>query len=102
VATDSTGQVAVVGVFADSIDFGGGPVVSAGSYDVFVAKLDADGEHLWSQRFGDAIEQRGSDIAMDDDGNVVVTGNFYSTIDFGGGILTSAGWNDVFVVKLAP
>lgn len=38
-----------------SVDFGGGALTSAGSNDIFAAKLTAaDGAHVWSQRFGDA------------------------------------------------
>lgn len=33
---------------------GAGRLTRAGSVDIYVAKFDAAGNHLWSQRFGDA------------------------------------------------
>jgi hypothetical protein len=102
VAVDDGGNVVVVGYFAGAVDFGGGPLPSAGGQDIFVAKLDPGGAHLWSQRFGDASDQHGTHVAVDGSGNVVVTGSMAGSVDFGGGPLTSAGSNDVFVVKLDP
>ena len=56
--------------------------------------------HLWSKRFGSTYEDEGLGVAVDGSGNVVVTGYFNGTVDFGGGGLTSAGNDDIFVVKL--
>src|SRR5439155_11265907 len=38
-------------------------------------------------------------IAVDGNGDVVVAGDFSGTVDFGGGLLTSAGTKDIFVAK---
>ena len=53
IATDGTGNVVVTGKFQGNVDFGGGALTSEGGSDIFVAKFDAYGNHLWSQRFGD-------------------------------------------------
>jgi cysteine-rich repeat protein len=100
VATDAAGNVVVTGVFSDTINFGGGPLVSAGSWDVFVVKLDAAGNHLWSKRFGNSEQQEAHAVAVDSAGNVVLGGMFWGAIDFGGGALTTAGGIDMFVAKL--
>jgi hypothetical protein len=42
----------------------------------------------------------GRAVAVDESGSVLVTGGFESTVDFGDGPRTSAGENDVFLVKL--
>ncbi len=103
VAIDPAGNVVVVGEFQGTVDFGGGKLTSAGNCDIFVAKFNSSGSHLWSQRFGDAAgNQRDPQIAIDATGNVVVAGWFDNTVDFGGGILTSAGGHDIFVAKFAP
>lgn len=100
VAVDVSGNVLLTGYFWGTVDFGGGSLVSAGEEDIFVAKLNANGTHLWSKRFGDAApHQRTFDIASDEWGNVIVSGSFDGTVDFGGGPLTSAGAGDIFVVK---
>jgi hypothetical protein len=100
VAVDSVGNVIIAGYFGGVVDFGGGPLTSAGGLDLFVAKLDANGAHLWSKSFGDVDDQIAQSVAVDSMGNVVVTGYFGGVVDFGGGPLTSAGGLDLFVAKL--
>ncbi|MGH9649787.1 MAG: SBBP repeat-containing protein, partial [Terriglobales bacterium] len=73
-----------------------------GSYDIFVAKFaGADGSHLWSKRFGNTGVDVGRGVAVDTGGNVLATGNFQVSVDFGGGTLTALGSNDIFVAKLS-
>ena len=102
VAIDSAGNVLVTGYFQGTADFGGGGLTSAGDLDVFVAKYDASGKHLWSKRFGGTSGDYGLSVAIDSAGNVLVTGYFQGTVDFGGGGLTNAGSVDIFVAKFSP
>jgi hypothetical protein len=102
VAVDVSGNVIVAGFFDGSVDFGGGPLTSAGGSDIFLAKLGTDGAHVWSKRFGDGSDQYANSVAVDASGNVIVTGRFMGTVDFGGGPLTSAGGMDIFVAKFKP
>ncbi len=100
IAVDSGGDVVITGSFQGSVDFGGGALQSAGQQDIFVAKLDASGNHVWSKRFGDSDSQEGRSIAVDASGNVLVAGKFQGSVDFGGGAKQSAGRTDAYVVKL--
>jgi hypothetical protein len=99
VAADGAGAVIITGVFTDTVDFGGGPLTSAGSQDMFIAKYRASGDHMWSRSFGDTNIQEGRCLAVDPSYNVIATGYFVGTVDFGGGPLTSAGSSDIFVAK---
>ena len=99
IVADGSGNVLVSGSFEGTIDFGGGPLTSAGDTDFYVAKLDALGNHLWSKRFGDEMPQVRCDVAVDGVENVLLVGDFLGTIDFGGGPLISAGSADIFVAK---
>ena len=49
------------------------------------AKLDGNGNHVWSKRFGDSAPQFVDAIAVGADGSVVLTGQFMGALDFGGG-----------------
>jgi hypothetical protein len=100
VAVDPNDNIYVTGSFAVKIDFGGGTLSSAGSSDIFVAKFDAGGAHLWSQRFGGTSSDIGRAIACRGTSAVTLAGSFQATANFGGGNLTSAGGEDVFVVDL--
>ncbi len=96
---DGGANVVLTGLFNGSVDFGGGTLVSAGSGDVVLAKYDTNGNHTWSHRFGSTGNDIGYDVAVDHLSRIVITGNFSNTVDFGGGGITSAGSNDVFVAK---
>jgi hypothetical protein len=102
VAADASGDVFVTGTFRGTIDLGGGPLQSQGYSDVYVAKLDPDGNHLWSKRFGDPDSQSSCwSAAVDPDGNLLLTGRFQRTLDFGGGPIQTVGENG-YVAKLDP
>jgi hypothetical protein len=100
VATDGAGNVIVTGMLRGSIDFGGGPLNSAGIYDIMLAKLDADGGHVWSKRFGAPGADFGLHAAADAAGNVVLVAQSEGAIDFGAGPL-GAGLA-AHVVKFDP
>ncbi|MFO0756804.1 MAG: SBBP repeat-containing protein [Byssovorax sp.] len=102
VAVDAADNIVVTGTLKGTMDFGGGNLTSAGLGDVFVAKLDPAGNHLWSKHFGDAADQTSAAVAVDPAGNVIVVGGFSGTINFGGGNIVSAGGIDAFLVKLSP
>jgi len=99
-AVDGPGDIVLAGSFSGTVDFGGGPLVAAGSPDAYIVKLDASGNHLWSKRFGDGDNQSSGEVAFDGSGNIFMTGVFGGTIDFGGGPLAGAGFWDAYVVKL--
>jgi hypothetical protein len=56
--------------FAMGMDLGGGLINGAGFGDVFVAKYDSDGNHLWSALWGGDSEDQVRDLAVDLAGNV--------------------------------
>ncbi len=106
VALDSVGNVFATGNFKNTINFGGGPLVSAGGEDGFVLKLSPTGVHIWSRRFGGSIpvdsvgpHDRGRGIAVDAAGDVYVVGSFRSPTDFGNGLIPAGVGSNAFVVK---
>ncbi len=104
VALDGAGNVLLTGLFARTVDFGGGPLstTSPSDTDVFVAKLSSAGGHVWSKRFGDSTMQRGTSIDVAGDGSTMVAGSFLGTIDLGGGPFTvPIGSSGIFLAKLS-
>jgi hypothetical protein len=104
VSVDSSGNVYITGNFESStIDFGGGALTNAGGYDIYLAKFNSNGNHLWSKKFGEYGDDRGYSVSLDSSGNVYGNGYFTgSNVDFGGCPLSSAGEYDIFLIKYAP
>jgi hypothetical protein len=101
IALTAANEVLLVGDYTStSIDLGGGALTNAGKNDVFVAMLSTAGVHQWSQRFGDAGFQFGRSVARGPGGGPLVGGEIEGAVDFGGGLLTSIGGFDAFLVEL--
>jgi HYR domain/FlgD Ig-like domain len=76
VAVDASNRVFLTGSFNNTIDFGGGPLTSAGFTDVFVATYGEDGAHQWSTRLGGPSADTGQGIGTDANGSIIVTGAY--------------------------
>jgi hypothetical protein len=98
--TDLSGNVYTVGTFQDTATFGSTTLTSSGANDVFVLKTTPSGTVIWAQKFGGASNDYGEDIVTDSQGNVYITGTFYSSITLGSITLTSVGLKDIFVAKI--
>ena len=97
VAVDATDHIVVMGTVRGSADFGGGPLGG----NVTIVKLDTAGQYVWSRGWGRAVEaQLGSGLGIDKNDAIRVAGFFEASVDFGGGVLTSAGDEDVFMVAV--
>ena len=102
VAVDAQNNVILAGSFQGSIDFGKGPLVSGGGFDVFVAKFDPSGTVTWSKSYGGMANQVEHGLAIDSSGNILLAGDLAGSVSFGGNTLTSAGKGDLFLAKLSP
>jgi len=101
-AVDSDGNVIVAGDLMGTIQFGQQTLISAGGEDVFLTKLDPDGNAIWARQFGDTSAQTAHGVAIDAAGNIFLTGYFQGTINLGDGILTNEGTENGFVAKFDP
>jgi hypothetical protein len=85
------------------VDFGQGPVASAGAQDVFVRKLaGASLLPLWTKHYGGAGQDEATAIAVDGASNVLVAGYFEGAMQVGPTPFTSEGDRDAFALKLGP
>ena len=104
-AADTSGNVVACGMMTGKVDFGKGALATAtGDADVFVVKLDAQGNTLWQGQYGDPTYDQECDAAgFDAQGNVYFAGGYEATMDVGPQVLPmSAGQRDAYVVKLDP
>ena len=107
ITTDGSGNIYVTGRFQETADFDPGAeksnLTAVGGADIFFAKYDSGGKHLWSKSIGSLFDDKGSGIVTDGSGNVYITGHFYGTADFdpgpGTANLIGAGWEDIYFAK---
>jgi gliding motility-associated-like protein len=104
IATDAAGNVFTTGYFTEKVDFDPGPGIfnldfTSGTCtncsQIFILKLDTDGNFGWAKRGGGFGDSSGYGISVDASGNVLTTGYFWSNA-FGA---PSTGTQDIFIVK---
>ena len=103
VDVDGVGNVYLTGDFRGTINFGGDDLIdtSTGTYtriygSSMLVSFDTQGNHRWSKGFGAG---RGTNVIVDGNDNIYLTGNLGGTVDFGGGNMTSAGEEDGFLAS---
>lgn len=84
---DAGGAVYLTGGFTGTVDFNPGSGVfnltSAGGQDIFVSKLDTNGNFQWAIRAGSTGDDFGTAIAVNSFGDIYVTGSIGGgTVDF--------------------
>lgn len=102
IIVNADGGKAITGWLTNSFDFGGGPLIANGDYDMFTARLDAKDDVVCQAHLSSVGDQQASRLVVDSKGNMIVAGNFWGQIDFGGGPVDSAGGADIFIAKYDP
>ncbi len=107
ISLDNYGGVYTTGYFTNAVDFDPGAssyvISNAGSWDVFVSKLDTNGAFRWAKSFGSTSLEIGTAITTDLSGNVYSVGYFTSNLDFDPGTSTftlNPVFQDVYISKL--
>lgn len=78
-----------------------------GTWDIFIARFDSDGNYEWAKQAGGEGQDESSGITTLSDNSSIVTGVFQPPATFGPGelgetVLTSTGWADIFIARYAP
>ena len=108
VGLDTAECVYSYGIFAGTADFDPGTgiynLTANGTKNLFISKLDNNGNFCWAKSFGTFNKGYCGSLAIDATGNCYATGGFTSTVDFDPGVginyLTSNGQKDIFLLKL--
>ncbi len=104
IVTDESGNIYITGQFRGDISFGDEHPetlqTSKGGSDIFIAKLEGDGNPIWIKSIGGLRDDAGLGIKLDSAGNVMLFGTFRGEVDFDPGpsvvnIISSGGINDV-------
>lgn len=109
IAVDNTGNSYITGRFNRNVLFGNIELRSSCRITdkIFIAKISSDGEWLWANKAGGSgvvYRNTGWDIAVDNVGDVYVTGTYIGDASFGHIQLSTGGYpnsNNSFVAKLS-
>lgn len=109
-AIDADGNIIVTGSFSGEFTLGPTTLLSQGGHDLFVAKLSAAGEVLWTKGIGGSAEDVWNRVAVDSGGNIVlaaeIEGNGQGQVLLGGQCPPvspqGVGTTDILIEKLSP
>ncbi|MBT8131899.1 MAG: hypothetical protein KJO35_06500 [Gammaproteobacteria bacterium] len=106
-AADADGNILLAGNFQDVMPYtengSGQKLVSAGSRDAFLFKLNSQGDILWGRRFGGAAADEAFAVTTTSEGNIVVAGTFAGEASGDAGpTLNANGFNDIFLQGWSP
>jgi hypothetical protein len=111
IAIDQSGNTYTIGAFKDTITFVTSNLnetfISNGGNDIFIQKYNSNGDLQWVKQIGGDAQDAANGITVDNNNNVIIVGEFTSTVDFDPGMNTNlitsttlSGIYDAFVLKL--
>jgi gliding motility-associated-like protein len=103
---DIYGNIIVAGQFRDTAQFDSytfysetDPLTNAPSFDIFILKLDGNGNVMWAKQGAAKYDDRGLSVASDASGNIYITGEFSDTLQFVN-TYNNNGFNASFILKM--
>ena len=87
VAVDSQGNVYMTGRTSGNLQD-----ENQGIYDAWVAKYDGNGKEIWRRQLGSSQYEEGTAIALDDAGNIYITGFTEGAVDGESGVSDRDAW----------
>lgn len=108
IRADAAQNVYVIGTYGLTKDFDPGPAVfeltGKGQNDVFILKMDVDGNFIWAKSYGGTTSDVGLSLTIAANGDVYSTGYYDGTSDFdpGPGVynLATQGQTHCFIAAL--
>lgn len=109
IAIDSLNNLFITGCFSETIDFDPSSVntfysTSNGYNDIFLLKLNAQGDFIWAKTFGGAFDDFGYSVKVDKSNNVIFSGSFSSgsgPVDFDFGPSSYLLNGNLFISKVS-
>lgn len=105
VEINNSGESYVAGYITGQTSFSPTEIVPGvmGNGDIYIAKYSSSGTLIWQKTFGGNYSDRAIDLAVGPDQNIVVTGQYFGSVNFGNTTLSSVNNSkDIFVLKLDP
>lgn len=106
IVVDQDGYIYETGYYNEEANFG--PYNTGFSYqsskEVYVAKMDPDGNYLWVKNGLNYFDDRGLGLCVDESGFVYVTGTCWGGLEWGSlNVYNNSTYTDqIFIVKIDP
>jgi Secretion system C-terminal sorting domain/Beta-propeller repeat len=109
ITTDLNNNILIVGGYNSTVDFdpnaGVSNITAAGLTDIFIEKIDANGNFVFAKSIGGSGSDYAYSIALDSYANIYTAGSFSTTADFDPSVstsstLTAVAGPDIYVNKL--
>ena len=102
IATDTSNNIYLTGVFRDYLYPNGGILSGFGDYDAFLAKYDPTGQLLWIKALGGPYADEGYCVNVDQKQDIVLVGWYDQSILINNVLLNGSKEEDCFVAKFSP
>ncbi|TDB59143.1 NHL repeat-containing protein [Arundinibacter roseus] len=99
IATDEDNNVYICGRFSNTLKIGMLSIISSGLNDIFLAKLNTNGGILWLKKAGGTVNEAAYDLAIDSNGDILMTGFILGTTSFDTIAVPASTGFDVFIAK---
>lgn len=100
IAVNQNGTCYLTGYFSGTGHFDGINLSSSSnSNDIYLVKTNSDGTVQWARKAGGTKEDRGRGVALDQLGNVYITGTITQSANFSGTNVSVQGLNSMFIAK---
>jgi hypothetical protein len=108
ICSDPAGNIYITGFYEGTMDCIPGnnscSITSNGEEDIFIEKLNSDGDFIWAKSVGGIDSDMSFSITSNSNGCICLTGYFMETVDFDPNDsnyeLSSQGARDIFVLAL--
>lgn len=99
---DQEDNLLVSGFFYGEMAIGDTTLTAGASSAIFLAKIDGTGNLLWVNTAGGSSSDQSRSLAVDPQGNILLTGSFYYDITFQDTTLVTADPVGVFIARYLP
>jgi len=106
VISDNSDNIYLTGGFSQTVDFGDITLINSDEVsDIFLVKLNSIAEKVWVKQFetttSDITDSMSYDLALDQAGNIYITGHFHGTMQVGAITLTTSDsqTTNSFIIK---
>lgn len=100
-AVDSLGNIVVTGGVSGNAIFDG-IYLGYGTPAIMLVKFTTDGSTTWAKFYDGLQTDYGTSVAVGAANNILATGSFSYSVNFGGGLMNSPGGFDGFIAKFTP